>query len=63
MADGDGTLFDGDQLLYAIVKDRVRGVPNPGGVVGTLMTNLAVEQSLAALGVPFVRSRVGDKRD
>ena len=61
MADGDGTLFDGDQLLYAIVKHRVREAPNSGGVVGTLMTNLAVEQSLATLGVPFMRSRVGDR--
>jgi phosphoglucosamine mutase len=61
MADRDGTLFDGDQLLYAIVKDRVRDLPNAGGVVGTLMTNLAVEQAFGALGVPFVRSRVGDR--
>jgi phosphoglucosamine mutase len=61
MADRDGTLFDGDQLLYAIVKDRVRDFPNASGVVGTLMTNLAVEQAFGALGVPFVRSRVGDR--
>ncbi len=61
MADGDGTLFDGDQLLYAIVKDRVRAVPGPGGVVGTLMTNLALEQAFAALGVAFMRSRIGDR--
>jgi phosphoglucosamine mutase len=61
MADRDGTLFDGDQLLYAIVKDQVRDVPSASGVVGTLMTNLAVEQALGALGVPFVRSRVGDR--
>lgn len=61
MADSDGTLFDGDQLLYAIVKDRARDFPNGSGVVGTLMTNLAVEQAFGALGVPFVRSRVGDR--
>jgi phosphoglucosamine mutase len=61
MADRDGTLFDGDQLLYAIVKDQVRAFPIASGVVGTLMTNLAVEQAFGALGVPFVRSRVGDR--
>ena len=68
MADADGTLFDGDQLLYAIVKDRVHGGGNAthngahvGGVVGTLMTNLAVEQAFAKLGLPFARSRVGDR--
>jgi phosphoglucosamine mutase len=61
MADSDGSLFDGDQLLYAIVKDRARDFPNASGVVGTLMTNLAVEQAFGALGVPFVRSRVGDR--
>ena len=61
MADVDGALFDGDQLLYAIVKDRARDFPNASGVVGTLMTNLAVEQAFGALGVPFVRSRVGDR--
>jgi phosphoglucosamine mutase len=43
MADRDGTLFDGDQLLYAMVKHRkTRGVL-AGGVVGTLMTNFALE--------------------
>jgi phosphoglucosamine mutase len=61
MADRDGTLFDGDQLLYAIVKDRIAAMPQHGGVVGTLMTNLAVEQAFAALSVPFARSNVGDR--
>ena len=61
MADGDGTLFDGDQLLYLIVKDRMRELPDRGGVVGTLMTNLAVELAFGVIGVPFARSRVGDR--
>ncbi|HEX4858815.1 MAG TPA: phosphoglucosamine mutase [Usitatibacteraceae bacterium] len=61
MCDADGTLFDGDQLLYAMVKDRhARGVMR-GGVVGTLMTNFALEQQLAKLGIPFARAKVGDR--
>src|SRR5260221_1869392 len=61
MCDADGTLFDGDQLLYAIVKDRkTRGVLN-GGAVGTLMSNFALEQALAKMAVPFARANVGDR--
>jgi phosphoglucosamine mutase len=60
MADGDGKLFDGDQLLFAVVKDRLAaGVKS--GVAGTLMTNLAVELAFAKLGVPFARAKVGDR--
>ncbi len=60
MADRDGRLFDGDQLLYILVKGRLAdGIRS--GVAGTLMTNLAVEQALAALQVPFARARVGDR--
>ena len=61
MCDANGTLFDGDQLLYAMVKDRhARGVLR-GGVVGTLMTNLALELQLAKMAIPFARARVGDR--
>ncbi|MBL8515683.1 MAG: phosphoglucosamine mutase [Betaproteobacteria bacterium] len=60
MADADGTLFDGDQLLYVIVKDQLsRGARS--GVVGTLMTNLAVELAFAKLGASFARAKVGDR--
>jgi phosphoglucosamine mutase len=61
MADSDGRLFDGDQLLYAIVKDRHASGRLRGGVAGTLMTNFALERRLAAMGVPFVRAKVGDR--
>ncbi len=61
MADHDGRLFDGDQLLYAIVKHRLKEGRLRGGVVGTLMTNLAFEQRLGALGVGFARAKVGDR--
>jgi phosphoglucosamine mutase len=61
MADRDGRLFDGDQLLYAIVKDRVLGGRLRGGVAGTLMTNFALERRLAEMGIPFARAKVGDR--
>jgi phosphoglucosamine mutase len=61
MADADGTLFDGDQLLYAIVKHRKASGRLPGGVVGTLMTNFALERRLKEMGVEFVRAKVGDR--
>lgn len=61
MADRDGTVFDGDQLLYAMVKHRQAEGRLKGGVVGTLMTNFALEKRLADMGIPFVRAKVGDR--
>jgi phosphoglucosamine mutase len=61
MADHDGTLFDGDQLLYAMVKHRHGAQRLRGGVVGTLMTNFALERRLAEMGIPFARAKVGDR--
>ena len=61
MCDADGALFDGDQLLYAIVKDRHEHRWLRGGVAGTLMTNLALEQRFAEMNVPFERAKVGDR--
>ena len=61
MCDASGHVYDGDQLLYAIARDRhLRGVLG-GGVVGTLMTNYALERALARDGIPFARARVGDR--
>ena len=61
MCDADGTLFDGDQLLYAMVKDRHEKGWLRGGVVGTLMTNLALELRFAEMKIPFQRAKVGDR--
>lgn len=61
MADAEGRLYDGDMLLYVIVSHRLRQGRFAGGVAGTLMTNLGLEQALAALGVPFARANVGDR--
>lgn len=60
MVDAQGNLYDGDQLLYAIVRSRARQ-GKVAGVVGTLMTNLALEHALARMEVPFVRAAVGDR--
>ena len=60
MVDGNGNVFDGDQLLLAVVRSRLRRGP-VAGVVGTLMTNLAFEHALAELNVPFARAAVGDR--
>ncbi len=59
--DAQGTLYNGDQLLYVMVMDRLaQGLPVKG-VVGTLMTNLAVESALRAHGIDFYRANVGDR--
>ena len=59
--DAAGRLYNGDELLFAMVADRLaQGQPVPG-VVGTLMTNLAVEAALRQRGLDFVRARVGDR--
>ncbi len=61
MVDASGRLFNGDELLYLMAQERLaRGEALPG-VVGTLMTNLAVELALAARGVEMVRAKVGDR--
>jgi phosphoglucosamine mutase len=60
MVDKNGKIYDGDQLLYLMVMDRLAIGPVPG-VVGTLMTNMAVELALKELGVDFARAKVGDR--
>lgn len=60
MVDAEGNLYDGDQLLFAIVRSRAR-VAKVKGVVGTLMSNLALEHALGKLGIPFARAAVGDR--
>ncbi|AZP13980.1 phosphoglucosamine mutase [Undibacterium parvum] len=60
MVDKNGKIYDGDQLLYLMVIDRLAIGPVPG-VVGTLMTNMAVEIAFQKLGVGFTRAKVGDR--
>ena len=61
VVDADGRLFNGDEVLYLMVDDRLRRGEVVPGVVGTLMTNMAVELALQARGVPLVRAKVGDR--
>ena len=61
MVDAAGQLYDGDQLLYIIAKHRQLLGKLQGGVVGTLMTNLAFEHAMKKLNIPFVRAKVGDR--
>ncbi|MDP2806470.1 MAG: phosphoglucosamine mutase [Gallionellaceae bacterium] len=61
MVDENGKLYDGDQLLYIITRHRQAEGTMKGGVVGTLMTNLAFEHAMQKLGVPFSRAKVGDR--
>ena len=61
MADEKGVLYDGDRLIYIIAKHRQQKGSLKGGVAGTLMTNLAVENGLRKLDIPFARANVGDR--
>ena len=60
MVDSRGRLYDGDQLLYAIVRNRAKH-GQVRGVAGTLMTNLALEHALGRMDIPFARAAVGDR--
>lgn len=61
LVDANGELLDGDQILYVIAGARRANGRLHGGVVGTLMTNLGLEQALAARQIPFRRANVGDR--
>lgn len=61
MVDATGRLFNGDELLYVLVKDRLDRGQHIGGAVGTLMTNLAIENAIKSLGIGFERANVGDR--
>lgn len=61
LVDAVGRLYNGDELLYLMVADRLARDEDVPGCVGTLMTNMAVEVALKARGVAFVRAKVGDR--
>ena len=61
LVDRSGRSYNGDELLHVMVLDRLAQGQRVPGVVGTLMTNMAVELALRAQGVPMVRARVGDR--
>jgi phosphoglucosamine mutase len=61
MVDGEGTTVDGDDMLYILARARLEAGQFEGGVVGTVMTNLGLELALRELGIPFLRTPVGDR--
>lgn len=61
IVDHEGRLFNGDELLYLIADDRLSRGESVPGVVGTLMTNLAIEVALRRRGVAVERAAVGDR--
>jgi phosphoglucosamine mutase len=61
MVDASGRLYDGDQLIYLIAHHRKRTGDLGKGVVGTQMSNLALEQALGKLKIEFARAKVGDR--
>lgn len=60
MVGADGRVYDGDALLYAIVRDRAQR-ERVDGVVGTSMSNFGLEQAFARMGIAFARAQVGDR--
>ena len=61
MVDKAGRLFNGDELVYLLALDRIKNGEKIDGVVGTLMTNMAIEVGLKGLGVDLIRAKVGDR--
>lgn len=60
MCDANGRLYNGDELLYIMVRDRMKIGP-VAGAVGTLMTNMALEVAFKEMGIGFARAKVGDR--
>ena len=61
LVDNQGRLFNGDEVLFLMVNERLARGERVPGAVGTVMTNMAVEVALQAKGVEFVRAKVGDR--
>ena len=60
MVDAGGRIFNGDELLYVMVKDRLAAGAIEGAV-GTLMTNMALEVEFKRMNIGFARANVGDR--
>ena len=61
VADGEGRLLDGDDVLYLWTLEMIREGRRPAAIVGTVMSNFGLERALAELGVPLLRAAVGDR--
>ncbi len=61
MVDENGSVIDGDQLLYILATARQQHGTLEGPVVGTVMSNLGLEHALKAQNIDFRRASVGDR--
>jgi len=61
IVDAEGQVIDGDEIVFALVRQSLKDGNQEGGVVGTQMSNLGLEKALEKLGVPFIRAQVGDR--
>lgn len=61
LVDAKGDIIDGDQILYILASEKMRTKQALPGMVGTLMSNLGLEQAMTSRGVDFLRAQVGDR--
>ncbi len=61
VADSEGRLLDGDDVLYLWTLEMIREGKRPAAVVGTVMSNFGFQKALSALGVSLLRAPVGDR--
>ena len=61
MVDHEGSIVDGDEIIFGIAQNRKLNKKLKGGVVGTVMSNFGLEKSLEELAIPFLRANVGDR--
>ena len=61
MVTDKGLVIDGDEILYILAVTAQQQGQLQGGVVGTLMTNFALEKECERRNIPFVRAKVGDR--
>ena len=61
LVDANGEIVDGDEIVYIIARYRQQTGQCCNGVAGTQMSNLGLEIALRDLGIPFQRTKVGDR--
>jgi phosphoglucosamine mutase len=61
LVDENGEIVDGDELIYIIAQHRHASAEGCNGVAGTQMSNLGLELALKEMGIPFTRTKVGDR--
>jgi phosphoglucosamine mutase len=61
VADDQGQVLDGDEILYLWARELAREGKKPDAVVGTVMSNLGLELALREIGIALHRAAVGDR--